>query len=306
MDVKPSVVFFGSGPVAAKALELLAENFSIEAVVTKPKPEHHKGVFPVLEVAEKLQLPLITARNKAELSKVIAAQAFKSRVAILIDFGIIVAQDVIDTFLLGIINSHFSLLPEWRGADPITFSILSGQPETGVSLMLLVEAMDEGPLLAQTPFELSKSITTPELTDNLIELSDAALKQVLPLYLAGSVESAPQEQASLVASKTPTYSRKLSKEDGSLDWQKPAEVLEREVRAYLEWPKSQTTLSGLSVTITAAHVEPGAGTPGTLWQQPKQLGYYTIHDIFVIDKLKPAGKPEMAIEAFLAGHSTNL
>jgi methionyl-tRNA formyltransferase len=301
-----TVVFFGSGPVAAKALELLAQNFSIEAVITKPKPVHHKGSFPVIEVAEQLKVPLITAGSNQELSQVITQQQFESRLAVLIDFGIIVAQDVIDTFPLGIVNSHFSLLPEWRGADPITFAILSGQKQTGVSLMLLVEAMDEGPLLAQAPFELSEHITAPELTAALIELSNHQLQAVLPLYLEGKALSVSQEQAALPGHDTPSYSRKLTKDDSILDWHKPAEQLEREIRAFIEWPKSQTTIGAQQVIITKAHIEAGSGEPGTLWKQPKKLGYYTAHDILVIDNLKPAGKGEMTVEAFLAGYGSKL
>src|SRR5690349_4191168 len=133
--ISEPITFFGSGPVAAESLRLLAQSFTIEAVITKPRPAHHKGSVPVLELAEKLQIPVRTASTKSELDALFDSRPVKSRVAILIDFGIIVSQQVIDYFEYGIINSHFSLLPEWRGADPITFSILSGQPRTGISLM---------------------------------------------------------------------------------------------------------------------------------------------------------------------------
>src|SRR5690349_11528911 len=121
---KPSFVFFGSGPVAAESLQLLMQNFSVEAVVTKPKPAHHRGAFPVLEVAEKFALPVYTVSNRSELSELINGKPFASKLGVLIDFGIIVGRDVIDYFPLGIINGHFSVLPQWRGADPISFAIL--------------------------------------------------------------------------------------------------------------------------------------------------------------------------------------
>ena len=142
------LVFFGSGPVAASALRLLVKGFDIEAIITKPRPAHHRGEVPILAAAQELSLPIFTAANKQELDELFSTNPVSSRLAVLIDFGIIVSQKIIDYFPLGIINSHFSLLPQWRGADPITFAILSGQARTGVSLMLLVEAMDEGPLLA--------------------------------------------------------------------------------------------------------------------------------------------------------------
>jgi methionyl-tRNA formyltransferase len=292
-----TIVFFGSGPVAAESLRLLAQDFQIEAVITKPRAAHHKGEVPVLAVAEELGLRILTATDKQSLDRVFEQKPVQSQLAILVDFGIIVSQEVIDYFPLGIVNSHFSLLPEWRGADPITFSILSGQKRTGVSLMLLVEAMDEGPLLGYGEYELSPTATTPELTDDLIKLSYELLKSIVPAYIAGSAAPHPQENMIV-----PTYSRKLTKQDGILDWHKPAAELEREIRAFIEWPKSHARLSGVDVIITQAHVAPEAGTPGTVAIQGKLLCVYCSDQSLVIDKLKPAGKKEMTGEAFIAGY----
>lgn len=302
------IVFFGTGPVAAKSLELLTQTFDIEAVVTKPRPEHHRGSVPVLEAAEKLGLKTLEVANKKAVTELVAGAGFKSRVAVLIDFGIIVEQKVIDAFPLGIINSHFSLLPQWRGADPITFSILSGQSKTGVSLMLLVEAMDEGPLLAVGEYDLPADITTPKLTEDLIALSYALLKDTVPKYLRGEVKSAAQEKvAHLVGySAEPSYSRKLTKEDGVIDWTKPAIQLEREVRAYLDWPKSRTILGDNAVIITKAHAEAGEGMPGEIWRSGKSLGVYCSTGVLMLERIKPAGKQEMAVEAFLNGYGKQL
>lgn len=302
--MKDSVVFFGTGPVAAASLRLLAQDFRIEAVVTKPRPEHHRGEVPVLDAAEQLGLKVVEVVNKKMCTETVVQANFKSRLGVLIDFGIIVSQEVIDSFVLGIVNSHFSLLPQWRGADPITFSILSGQLKTGVSLMLLVEKMDEGPLLAVAEHDLSPEITTPELTQNLIQLSYFLLRDTLPKYAAGEIKSAPQEKVAGVVgySAEPSYSRKLTKEDGILDWNKPAEQLEREVRAYADWPKSRALLGGHAVIITKARAEAGEGTPGELWHKDRQLGVYCGKGILMIDQLKPAGKQEMAVDAFLNGY----
>ncbi len=144
-----TIVFFGSGPVAAASLKALADNFEIEHVITKQAPLHHRGSIPVVETAEDLGLPILFANNRSQLDQAILGLDFKSRVGIIIDYGVIVSRSVIDKFPFGILNSHFSLLPQWRGADPITFSILSGQTETGVSIMLIVEELDEGQLIAQ-------------------------------------------------------------------------------------------------------------------------------------------------------------
>jgi len=255
MTSKP-LVFFGSGPVAAKSLELLAQNFAIEAVITKPKPSHHRGNFPVLQMTKKLGLSTFYTADKNDLQQLFETHNFKSNVGVVIDYGIIIPKKIIDYFPLGIVNSHFSLLPQWRGADPITFAILSGQTKTGVSLMLIVEKMDEGPLLAQADYDIPSKITTPELTEALIDLSNQTLKEILPHYIEGKVDAAPQEQVTIAASAEPTYSRKLTKKDGEIRWSLPAEQIEREVRAFIEWPRSYTKIFDKDVIVTKAKEVP--------------------------------------------------
>lgn len=297
-----TIVFFGSGPVAAESLRLLVRHTPVEAVITKPRAAHHHGDVPVLDLAEKLDLPIYTAVDKQSVNNLFTAHQFKSRLAILIDFGIIVSQKVIDFFPKGIINSHFSLLPEWRGADPLTFSILSAQKVTGVSLMLLTAGMDEGPLLAQVPFTLPKTITTPELTEELIVASDQSLQHIIPLWLEDAIVAAPQEAITIATGTEPTYSRKLLKTDGIIDWQKPAEVIEREIRAFAGWPKSRATFKGFEAIIIKAHVIPEHGRPGKTVIINKQPIVYCGDQALVIDIIKPAGKKEMTGEAFLAGY----
>jgi len=296
------LVFFGSGPVAAKSLELLAGTFEIEAVITKPQPAHHKEPFPVLAICERLGLKTFKPYGKTELSELFKIRPVKSRLGVVIDYGFIINQDVIDYFPLGIINSHFSLLPEWRGADPITFAILSGQKETGVSLMLITAGMDEGPLLAQVPYEIPPDMTTPRLTEELITLSDWSLKKVLPLYVNNETKPAPQELVALPGHKEISYSRKLTKEDGILDFSKPAQQLEREIRAFIEWPKSRMVLSGKDIVVTRAHVIPESYPPGEIHVKDKQIIVGCGTDSLSLDEIKPAGKNTMTAAAFLAGY----
>ncbi len=295
------IIVFGSGPVAAKSLELLARNFKIEAVVTKPKPTYHRGSFPVLDTAKALKLPTHTVSNKAELSKLLGTKPFHSKLGVLIDFGIIVTQDVIDYFGLGIINSHFSLLPEWRGADPITFAILSGQAKTGVSLMLIDAGMDTGKILTQKSLPISPLATTETLTQELISLSDSLLIKYLPKYVDGSLQPRQQPHPDRA-----TYSRKLTKSDGTIDWNKPAQQIEREIRSYVSWPKSTTTLAGKEVIITEARLVEGESQPGKVELRDKNLVVYTAAKALCIEKLKPSGKAEMSAQAFLAGYGNLL
>ena len=298
-----TVVFFGSGPVAAKCLELLNKDFLVEAVITKPKPEHHRGDFPVLTIAEKLKLKVFAPSSKKELSELFTKNPVMSRLGIVIDYGIIIAADVIDQFPLGIVNSHFSLLPRWRGADPISFAILEGDAKTGVSLMVIDEGMDTGKLITRRVWHIKPKTTTPELTEQLIVLSHELLTKYLPLYIEGGIKPHAQPHPARA-----TYSRKLTKEDGVIDWHKSAQEIEREIRAFIEWPKSQTVLGDIPVTITAAHVVPvSSGKPGEIEVINKTI--LAIHcgtGYLCIDTLKPSGKKQMPADAFLAGYSKRL
>lgn len=244
-----TIVFFGSGPVAAASLESLAEHFSIEMVITKAVPAYHKGVAPVEELVKKLNLPVLFASNKTELDGLMKTHSFESRVGVIVDYGVIVTKEVIDYFPLGIVNSHFSLLPQWRGADPITFSILSGQEKTGVSLMVIEPTLDTGKLITQKVLHIDPDDTTPTLTNKLVALSNELLAEYLPRYIDGEITPKNQPHPDRVS-----FSRKLTKEDSMLDPKKPAPELEREVRAFIGWPKSRIELFGHLVVVTKAHV----------------------------------------------------
>jgi methionyl-tRNA formyltransferase len=293
------IVFFGSGPVAAQSLELLTVNFNIEAVITKPAKSRTNDPVPVIDLANRLGIKTYLPANRKELDELIQKNPVKTKLAILIDYGIIVSQSVIDYFPLGIVNSHFSLLPKWRGADPITFSILNGELETGVSLMLITAGMDEGPVLKQASLTISKDDTSISLTKKLIFLSNNLLVDIIPKYLNSEVQPHPQPQ-----DIEPSYSRKLTKQDGEINWTKPASQIENEIRAYLGWPKSHTKIKDKDIIITKAHVEQFSGQPGEFSSGNNMLFFYCGQNALVIDKLKPAGKNEMDAKAFLAGYGS--
>ncbi len=309
MNEKLSLVFFGSGPVAAESLRLLSQTFTVEAVVTKPSTEKM-----LQSVAGKA--PVYCVENKQALDDLMKSQSFKSRVGVLIDFGIIVSQAVIDYFPKGIVNSHFSLLPKLRGADPISFAILEGVKKTGVSLMLLVQAMDEGPLIAVGEMKLNGNETTPSLTDSLVELSYSLLENTLPAYIQGNattinhhaITAVSQEESCKLRNEPyePTYTRKLTKQDGQIDWHKPAQQIEREIRAFTGWPKSRSILGDIECVITRARVEKGAGEPGVIEVRGKDILVYCGTDVLCIESLKPAGKKDMTSEGFLAGYKQRM
>ncbi len=291
MSPSPKIVFFGSGPVAAATLQgLLEAGFDFEAIITKPRAGGFKGSVPVVELAQARGLPIFTPQTKVELTHLFAVHTFKSPVGLVVDYGIIIAKEVIAAFPKGIINSHFSLLPQWRGADPITFSVLSGQKETGVSLMLINERLDEGLLLSQETLPLEADITTPVLTQKLITRSNFMIVRDLPKYLSGDIKPYPQSDA------TPTYSRKLTKEDGKLDSSKPAVQLEREIRAFRGWPKSKAVLfEKYPVVVTKAQLASNS-TDGALVLSCGEKSYLEI-----LELTAPSGRT-MSGEAFLRGY----
>lgn len=309
-----SAVFFGTGPVAAATLRGIHETIHIQSVVTKRAASHHKGDAPVELVAQELGLTLHFASNRAELDTLIATEPINAEVGIVVDYGVIISAATIAHFPHGIINSHFSLLPEWRGADPITFSVLSGQPKTGVSLMVIDEGLDTGKLITQKTLPIADDDTTPSLTDKLVELSNTLLIEWLPKYVAGDVSPRQQPHPDRA-----THSRKLTKQDGILDFTKPAEVLEREIRAFTGWPKSRTSLSlqngtNLDIIITQAHayaaatnpIDQPVAAPGSLFVSDSELSIATSNGHLVIDQLQPAGKKEMPVQAFLNGYRSLL
>lgn len=293
---KPKIVFFGSGPVAAESLKRLTKYVDIEAIVTKPAT-----VKEMAAIAKGICVH--SANTKAELDRLMRVSEFESELAILIDFGIIVSRYVLDSFKYGIINSHFSLLPQLRGADPISFSILSGQKKTGVSLMVVDIGMDTGKIITQKSLMVADDETAPSLTEKLLTLSDDLLKVYIPRYIVGDVSARSQPHPDRA-----TYSRKLTKEDGILDFAKPAHILEREVRAYIEWPKSRTEIAGKDVVIMESSVNMDIHEkPGAIYKtSDKKIIVATAEGALVITQLKPAGKNAMTSEAFLAGYGSTI
>jgi methionyl-tRNA formyltransferase len=176
--------------------------------------------------------------------------------------------------------------------------------------MLLVEKMDEGPLIAQGICDIKPDDNNTSLTSALISLSDQLLSQTVPSYLAGDLVPYEQSEDSPTGrSLKVSYSRKLTKQDSWLDFTKPAAVLEREIRAFNEWPRSRMELAGTEIIITKSHVVSAAQsgiTPGKLCVDSKTLLVGTNDGCLAIDRLKPAGKAEMNVAAFLAGYRAKL
>lgn len=292
-------IFFGSGPVAAKSLELLLDWLPIAAIVTKTTPAHHKEQAPVELIAKRRNIKLYYANNRSELDQIFIDPEFTvTNFGIVIDYGIIISQSVIDMFEFGIINSHFSLLPEWRGADPITFSLLSGQPTTGVSIMVIDAGLDTGELLAQATYKLGADTDNSSLSTELIKLSNDTLKQAIPKYLSKQLYPKPQ------ASGLVTHSIKLNKASGIINPNLPASELARQIRAFSGWPNSRLFYNNLWLTITQATASTNSSVPkGELKVIDGQLIYGCQASSLVITELQPAGKNKMSAAAFINGYA---
>jgi methionyl-tRNA formyltransferase len=301
---RPRIVFFGNERLATgvtttvPTLQGLVEagGYEVVAVVShnEPTASRSQRALEVAQVAEKHNIPVLLPAKPADIA--LQLQELQPDIGVLAAYGKIVPQAVIDIFPHGIINIHPSLLPKHRGPIPIESVILGGETKTGVSIMQLVKEMDAGPVYGHAELELQGDETKQALADQLVEIGGQMIVELLPGILDGSLVAVPQTE------ENATYDELISKADSLLDFTKPAVRLEREVRAFLEWPKSRTKIGEKDVVVTKAHVIDGNGKPGELWRDGKEFGFYTSGGIFVIDTLKPAGKGEMTAQAFLAGY----
>ncbi len=292
------IIFFGSGVVAEKSLTFLKKYLDIELIITKSLPGTKDN--NVVNLSTKFNLPVEIINDSPSLTDLMNSSNFSSKLAILIDYGVIVPQQTIDFFQYGIINSHFSVLPDLRGPDPITYSILSGQPETGVSLMKIVEKLDEGPLLDWQTLKLNQQETSENLTNQLIDLSNQLIKKNIVDSDWDNFKFVDQT----ITKKAVSYSKKLKKSDGELNFNLAAEILERQIRAFDVWPKSFTVIKNIPIIITKASIINKNGPAGGLFIDNHQLGIYCQDQALMIEKLKPAGKNLMSSTDFLNGYKS--
>ncbi len=306
------IIFFGNERLAtglttdAPTLRsLIAAGYNVAAVVSHHTDSQSRNGrnLEIAEIAAEHDIPVLVPERPADIIEQL--RAFDAQIGVLVAYGKIVPESIINIFPRGIVNIHPSLLPLHRGPIPIESVILDSSDETGVSIMQLVRSMDAGPVYGQSKLPLKHNETKDTLATTLLQAGGNLLLELLPSILDGSCQPTIQDDSQA------TYDERITKEDGVLDFSKPAKQLEREVRAYIGWPGSRTSIGSKDVIITAAHIaEPTSedgdtapdGQPGELWRDGKQFGFYTAEGILVIDKLKPAGKSEMAAQAFLTGY----
>jgi methionyl-tRNA formyltransferase len=296
-----TLVFFGSGSLAAQCLELLVKNFSLEAVITKPNVKCGPNLDTVEKVATENNIELLFANNSQQLDELFIKWQPDSLAGLIIDYGIVISQSVLNSFELGIINSHFSLLPEWRGPDPITYALLSGQTETGVNLMKVAPRIDQGEILCKRGVPIHASDNNQSLSNRLVVANDQLLINNLPEYLNGNVTPAPQDNLPV------TYSRKIDKNDGCIDWHKPASIILREIKAFSIWPGSYTNLGNLRIIIREAIVTDNNLQPGEwLFTPEKQIIVGCRIGALQILSLQPINKKPMTPKDFINGYKNSL
>ena len=298
MNTSKTIVFFGTDTFSAASLrELIARGFSVAAVVTKPDTQKGRGrtlqFSTVKEIALQHDIPVWQPARMAAIAENIAtltAERGEKPLGVLVSYGKIIPQSIIDMFAPGIINVHPSLLPLYRGPSPIETAILNGVAETGVSIMQLSAAMDAGPVYSQTTHPLSGAETAPELEETLAQQGAAQLCDALPAIIDGSLQPVAQDDTRA------TYCQLLSKERSLLDTATAsAEQAERQVRAYLAFPKTKAVVADHTLVITKAHVTESAET---------LLDIPCAHSsVLRVDELiGPSGKT-MSAAAFLNGYA---
>lgn len=274
------------------------------AAVTKPDAPVGRGreltAPPVKLLAQKHNIPVLQP-EKLDAKFAEHINSLRSDAGVVVSYGKIIPQPILDLFPQGLINIHASLLPKYRGASPIESSILNGDSKTGVSLMKLDAGMDTGPVYATNEIPLNGTETAPELYGRLAELGAETLAAHLDEILGGELKAVPQDDSA--ATEAPM----IRKSDGEINWTQPAGQIERQIRAYLGWPGSRSTLHGKEVAITEAS---GCYTPlnvkrqpGETWSDPVTscLCVQTGQGGIMITKLKPAGKKEMTAADFQRG-----
>jgi methionyl-tRNA formyltransferase len=297
---KHRLVFFGTDAFSVPTLiRLLAEGWNVVGIVTKPDSRTGRGreltTPAVKRLAVAKQIPILQPTRVAEATA--GLRQLKPDAGVVVAYGKIIPESVIELFPRGLINIHASLLPLHRGPSPIETAILEGYQDTGITLMQIDASLDTGPTYDQSKLQLTGSETREDLYEQLAELGADFLSAKLANILEGNIVPLPQD------SKHATTTKLIAKDDGRIDWSKPARRLEREVRAYLGWPGSRAEIAGVDVTITAARLLPQAGPPGKPFKTAGgELAVYAASDSLIIDRLKPAGKREMSGPEFLAGH----
>jgi len=257
------IVFAGTPEFAAEHLKaLLASPHQLLAVYTQPDRPAGRGQklmpSPVKQLALQHAIPVYQPQTLRDPAAQAELAALKPDLLVVVAYGLILPQVVLDIPRLGCINSHASLLPRWRGAAPIQRAIQAGDDESGVTVMQMEAGLDTGPMLLKVSTPISADDTGGSLHDRLAELGPPAVLQAIAGLAAGNLRGDVQDD------RLATYAHKLNKDEALLDWSRPAVELERLIRAFNPWPICHSSLNGAPLKVLAAQLGEGSGAPGSI------------------------------------------
>lgn len=292
------LAFMGAAQFAVPALDaVVAAGYEIAAVYSQPPRPAGRGrkerLTPVHARAAELGLPVVTPLSLRDSDAQMAFAALDLDVAVVAAYGLLLPQAILDAPHMGCVNLHPSLLPRWRGAAPAAHAILNGDDETGMTIIEMDAGLDTGPILAQRTVPMPPRTTTTSLEADLAELGAAMLLDVLQARAAGHAEARTQGEEGAA------YASKFAKEDGRIDWARPAVELDRLIRALSPWPGAFFGLGETTVKVLEAKVVDGSGHPGSLLDQRFTLGCGA--GALRLVRVQRAGKPATDGEAFLRG-----
>jgi methionyl-tRNA formyltransferase len=299
-----NVVFMGTSAFAVPALEcLLASRHAVVAVVTQPDRPQGRGqriaASPVKQVAAAQQLRLLQPRRASDPQLLAELTSLAPQVIVVAAYGQLLRPALLAIPPLGCVNVHASLLPKYRGAAPINWALICGERVTGVTIMLIDETLDTGPILLQSALTIDPSDDAATLQDRLAACGAETLLQALDGLESGALKPMPQDHAQA------TYAPKLRKQDGVLVWHRSADVLAHLIRGVTPWPGAVTTHHGKPLRVW--HATPGAmsgtGTPGRVATIDKRGIWVETGDGFlVLVEVQPANGRRMAAAAYARGH----
>jgi len=298
------VVFLGTPEFAVPTLDaLLRSRHEVVGVVTQPdRPRgrgHQTSYAPVKARALDAAVPVLQPERLKDDAFLAALAAMRADLGVVAAYGKILTDAVLAAPRLGLINVHASLLPKYRGAAPVHRAIMSGERETGVTIMRVVKALDAGPMLAETRRPILPDETSEELERDLARDGAALLAAAVDDIAAGRARETPQDDAAA------TYAPRLTKADGAIDWSWPADRIHNAVRGLHPWPHASTFLRGhrLILLRSGASADPAGAAPGTvIVARPDDLVVAAGSGRVRLIEIQAEGKRPMTAREFLAGH----
>ena len=303
MSISWPIVFMGTPEAAAVSLEsLLKGPDPVVGVVTQPDRPAGRGQkkisSPVRRVAEKHHIPVITPEKVRAPDVLDTLNGWGPQLIVVVAYGRILPRSILELPPQGCLNVHYSLLPKYRGAAPVAWTILNGEEKSGITTMKLVEKMDAGPIFLQDEIAVGTGETTASLQAKLIPVGVELLLETIRRLKDGSLIPKPQKD------EEATYAPILKKEDGQIDWTQPAAIIERRVRAFNPWPSAYTHLQGKLLKIYRAAIAAAEekGVPGEVVRADKMaLWVATGQGILNLEEVQAENRKKLAAAEFLKG-----